>query len=429
MFYLRTGLPGASKTLNTIKEITEDIAILGRPRFYYNIRLFFLDYDVCNSFEGFFYGYYLQTCDDKTRLKIQKIILRAHRNDEMVSIDDVPFLRGAYDSWACAGGGLDLFLVWVFKVYPKPCTAALSDYLDLVERPVFEDIQNFHLHFTQFVDPTSWPQLPNGSVIIIDECQQAFPPRPVGSKVPAHVQSFETHRHAGFDVHLITQDAKLLDSHVRRLVNRHIHFHNPLSGKKVSRLQSDKLFDPNDYHQKQKAISSLITRDTKFYGLYWSADLHTHKGYLPKKIIVLAVVALAIPVALIAWVNFRFLGGEPEPVVRSVPVVSNSPSLPAITRPVVRPAYGFNVGDHPLSTYCDSLALGSVERFGSSDHGFSMTIMFQCEKTEKKEKDVSTVRYELLSVQYLRRLGYSVEIRDDIVSVRYEENIFLVGLL
>ncbi|WP_240802259.1 zonular occludens toxin domain-containing protein, partial [Vogesella urethralis] len=54
-------------------------------------------------------------------------------------------------------------------------------------------------------------------------CQRSFPPRRNGTEIPKQVSKFETHRHHGFDVWLITQSPKLLDTHVREFVNMHYH--------------------------------------------------------------------------------------------------------------------------------------------------------------------------------------------------------------
>ncbi|WP_264401212.1 hypothetical protein [Vibrio parahaemolyticus] len=60
MIYLRTGLPGASKTLNSLRElvISHDDT---RPYFYTNIRLLMLDMAVVQSFSGWFYGWFFST--------------------------------------------------------------------------------------------------------------------------------------------------------------------------------------------------------------------------------------------------------------------------------------------------------------------------------------------------------------------------------
>lgn len=435
MLYLRTGLPGASKTLNSIKEIVEDVELRGRPRYYYNVKLFFLDYYVCDSFQGYFYGHYLPSLDAKTEKKVRKIILKVHRDDELVSDEHFPHLRGSFEAWRLNGGPLDLFLHWALKLYPKKVKQPLTDYLDLVDTPSWDDIQQFNLHFDKFIDPTGWYKLPKGSVILIDECQKAFPPRPVGSKVPIHVSEFETHRHGGYDVHLITQDAKLLDSHVRRLAGRHIHYHNPLASKKVSRLQADKVFDPSDYFQKKNTISSLITRDEKYYGVYWSADLHTHKIVIPKKLVTLVIVALAVPVGVIYWFSYRFDTSHLDNNLSSVErVVSESSSLSPLSHPVSRPvprvipAHAFDLYEHPLTGYCDKISFAGKEFIRSKGRS-EQKFYLQCEifSADKKSDDEFSVVADafLLDSNYLNRLGYFIRFERGLMTLAYGDLTFV----
>ena len=61
-----------------------------------------------------------------------------------------------------------------------------------------------------------------GAVIVFDEFQRAWPPRPNGSKVPEEIQALDTHRHMGVDFILITQNVINTDRHVHGLVGRHL---------------------------------------------------------------------------------------------------------------------------------------------------------------------------------------------------------------
>lgn len=45
---------------------------------------------------------------------------------------------------------------------------------------------------------------PPGAILVIDECQRVFRPRPSGSKVPDYVAELETQRHRGIDIFLLT---------------------------------------------------------------------------------------------------------------------------------------------------------------------------------------------------------------------------------
>lgn len=62
-----------------------------------------------------------------------------------------------------------------------------------------------------------------GAIIVFDEFQKSWPPRPNGSAVPADVQALDTHRHMAVDFILITQNLNNVDRHVVGLVGRHLH--------------------------------------------------------------------------------------------------------------------------------------------------------------------------------------------------------------
>ena len=184
---------------------------------------------------------------------------------------------------------------------PKISFETIGIFLDSAEKDqiTIESLKQFKLDWRYFDEPALWFELPRNSIIIIDECQQTFPVRPVGAKVPRHCSEFETHRHKGWDIHLVTQDAKLMDNHVRRLTGCHVHYFNPFKSSRVTRYQADKVFDQDDYFQKKNTISSIIKRDKNFYGLYWSADAHTHKLVIPTKL--LLVLPVPFLIAFLVW--------------------------------------------------------------------------------------------------------------------------------
>ncbi len=72
-------------------------------------------------------------------------------------------------------------------------------------------------------DPTDWQSLPDGSVVVLDECYNVFPNRNPGSKVPPHVEAMARHRHRGFDFILIAQQGLQLDPFLRGLYETHVH--------------------------------------------------------------------------------------------------------------------------------------------------------------------------------------------------------------
>lgn len=84
-----------------------------------------------------------------------------------------------------------------------------------------------------FDDPTKWHELPDHSIILIDECQEAFPPRSNGAAVPEHVQRIADHRHRGIDIWMITQHPSSIDVFLKRRVEQHNHVHRKFGAKIV----------------------------------------------------------------------------------------------------------------------------------------------------------------------------------------------------
>lgn len=316
MIYLRTGLPGASKTLNSLRElVTEHDS--SRPYYYTNIRLLMLDMEVARSFSGWFYGWFFPRLKDRgQRRKIEKIMRPIHDDGDFIELSNVPWLETLYDTH----DHFETWLYWVRRVYPKNKIIKLDHLLDAAsgaDVDKFEMVKSLNLHFTRFDDPRSWPSLPKRSVLLIDECQQYFPPRPVGSKVPPAIAALETHRHGGYDIHFVTQDRTFCDANLRKLVGRHIHFFNPFGGERVTRKEAPKTFNPDDYHDSKTASKKLVKRDKNFYGVYWSAEIHTHKRKIP---FMAFFGLLALGVFLWSAYSFydNFLGGSDSQPVKQV---------------------------------------------------------------------------------------------------------------
>lgn len=450
MLYLRTGLPGASKTLNTLKEICEDKNTANRPIYYNNIKLLMLDFAVCESFPGYFYGRYFPQLPPAKQKIYRKTLMRLHADDELASIESFPHLEQLYDAWLSNNGHVNLWLTWARRCYPKSRIQPLEDYLTLTETPTFAELSRFQLDWRMFDLPTLWYELERGSVIVIDECQQWFPPRNPGSKVPRHCSEFETHRHKGFDVHLITQDAKLLDNHIRRLTGRHIHFFNPFTSNRVTRFHSDKVFDPEDYHARQKTQSKIIKRDSNFYGLYWSADQHTHKFKLPRKVLLLIPIVILLP--LFIWIvisglliDTPELETQPEmsantqrlPVPEQITSLDDAFTVPDEPRPV--PVQLFSEYDHPLAAVCQRLIF-SQQITQVTPRSRQNSYYVQCEiqkqdsddrRSRRDDSDDSRSRPQdawevhTLDSNFLMRLGYQPRFDRGLLTLQYEDLLFI----
>lgn len=156
----------------------------------------------------------------------------------------------------------------------------------------------------------AWFDLPHGSVVILDECQRIFRPMKYGDKVPAHIEQLETHRHLGIDLFVITQHPKLIDTKVRRLVGRHLHFKRQFGMESATRIEFQKCADdPDDYFAQKEAIKKRIKFPKKLYGVYKSSEEHTHKRKIPAK---LYGVGVAIVVAcFLLYQAVTGFGSEP----------------------------------------------------------------------------------------------------------------------
>ena len=86
-------------------------------------------------------------------------------------------------------------------------------------------------------DPMQWEALPDGSVVLLDECYNVFPNRNPGSKVPPHVDAMARHRHRGFDFILVAQQGLQLDPFLRGLYESHVHVRQNSVWKRKTKLK------------------------------------------------------------------------------------------------------------------------------------------------------------------------------------------------
>ncbi|MEM9764131.1 MAG: zonular occludens toxin domain-containing protein [Pseudomonadota bacterium] len=150
----------------------------------------------------------------------------------------------------------------------------------LVERIEDDEIEN-------------WPDYPEHSVFVFDECQRQFPRRNPMSQVPRYISGFETHRHQGMDFLLITQGPMLIDTHIHPLVERHVHLYRPFG------LSRSSIFTWNTVNPTPNPRQSRITAQKRnfrfpkrYFGVYKSATQHTVERRIPW-MLVLALPALA----------------------------------------------------------------------------------------------------------------------------------------
>jgi zona occludens toxin len=134
-----------------------------------------------------------------------------------------------------------------------------------------------------------------GAIIVFDEVQKVWPPRPNGSKVPDDIQHLETHRHMGVDFVLISQGATLCDQNISKLAGRHLHV------RRIGKMPLAIVYEW-DRISRQLLFSKAFNKspwryDKKVFKLYKSADLHTKQ---PRKLpglvwfLLAGIVAMAV---------------------------------------------------------------------------------------------------------------------------------------
>lgn len=199
-------------------------------------------------------------------------------------------------------------------------------------RVYYHGITDLTLDWFPLENAEDWHTVPDGSIVVIDECQRVFPVRPSGSAVPEHVQQFETHRHKGLDVILITQHPNLIDSHVRRLVERHQHVYRPFGLSYAVIMEWPAATDPQKSGAEKFAIKTRWKLDSSGFKNYKSATVHTIKKRFPRFVLLLP--ALGAALGLLVWLAADSLGmtgqqSAPQPASQPAPNVQQLPNINA----------------------------------------------------------------------------------------------------
>jgi zona occludens toxin len=154
-----------------------------------------------------------------------------------------------------------------------------------------------------------WWELPPGSIIAIDECQEdgSNPDQPIslmpkdrGAPAP-WVQRITKVRHTGMDFLLTTQHPANMSAYVRRLVDRHVHSVRRARGVRQTYEWQRCIDDPDNRKEKKNGEMSFASLPKEVFGLYKSSSLHTMKVRTPRKfywMAVLAVVAVVLAVLI-----------------------------------------------------------------------------------------------------------------------------------
>lgn len=187
-------------------------------------------------------------------------------------------------------------------------------------------IPDLTLPWHELPDPKNWASVPDGSIIVIDECQRVFPPRASGSSVPEHVRGLETHRHRGLDFFLVTQHPRLLDSHVRSLIEVHENVKRPF-GQKYAKVTRWQACQDNPARGEADAEVERWKYPKSVYAWYRSATQHTVQPRLPWQKVLLLLFVVGFLAWAVLYMRARLYPSAPLPA--SAPAAAAAPSVSA----------------------------------------------------------------------------------------------------
>lgn len=180
-------------------------------------------------------------------------------------------------------------------------------------RPIYYyNIDGVTLDWTYFDDPEKWHELPAKSIVIIDEAQDVFPPLKPGGKKPDHYQLLARVRKMGISLVICTQHPSLIDAFLRRLVQVHVHLKRVAGFEKSAIYESLKgVIDVDKDTKRHKAGFYKFPPHT--YKQHKSAEAHTIKKVIPKRLIVIPLVLIAAGVC--AWYAYGAFSTEALPEI------------------------------------------------------------------------------------------------------------------
>ncbi|MES2581342.1 MAG: zonular occludens toxin domain-containing protein [Pseudomonadota bacterium] len=161
----------------------------------------------------------------------------------------------------------------------------------------------------QEFDPKDWQALPDGAILICDECQNEFPVRSASAPLPEYIRALSEHRRRGFDFFMITQHPQNIDMFVRRLIGSpgwHRHIKRTFGANMVSLLEWSAVNPGCEKDGSGKnARVSMVAYPKEVYSWYASASLHTGKKRIPRQVYYVVVFSIAA-IALI-WFSVQSL--------------------------------------------------------------------------------------------------------------------------
>ena len=172
------------------------------------------------------------------------------------------------------------------------------------------DTTKLKANWYDFDEPEKWYELPSNSIIVIDEAQFWFGAADPRSEKPPHVVQFTLMRKEGFEVHLITQDPRLLHVDVRRIAHVHVHYWRVMKSQQLIRYENEGVIERVENHSSFKdADKSRVRIDKKMFDVYKSSNAEHHFKFEPSKKLIISIIVIVTALFLVFRVYLKYSEG------------------------------------------------------------------------------------------------------------------------
>jgi zona occludens toxin len=173
----------------------------------------------------------------------------------------------------------------------------------------YHHIDGLKLPWSQLENVNEWINVPDGSIVVIDEAHKAFPVRGISQKIPLWVEFVGELRHRGITLWLITQSPHSLDVFVRDRVTRHYFLQRKLGAERATIYEDEQVLNTRSKWDLKGANKRIWVYPKKHYDWYKSAEIHTVKKTLPSGLWMIGLVVLGVVYAGYKVVNMSLLNG------------------------------------------------------------------------------------------------------------------------
>ena len=159
---------------------------------------------------------------------------------------------------------------------------------------------------------SDWVDVPDGSAVFIDECQEFtrdVPSKLTTEQLPKWMTLLEKHRHRGIDIYLVTQHPMFIHPHIRRLLEKHTHFQRSQGLPYAMKREWPQVCnEPEDIRNAKGDLGCTVSTfrpDKKVFDYYESTVIDTHKLKIPKKLIFMISI-ISVLVLFAVYMGFGF---------------------------------------------------------------------------------------------------------------------------